>query len=78
MNYTVNEEIRNQAKKCAHNFQCLNNEDFRVCPAIDFVAEKVLFVDAKHYVVCPYLLPFADSNICHCPVRIKLYEKYKV
>ena len=78
MNCKICDKIIEKADKCPNNFSCLKDDEFKLCPVVDYIENgDVLFVNAKYYVVCPYMLPFADSNICHCPVRIKIYKECK-
>ena len=72
----ISDEIIKNTTKCPNDFKCLEDENFKTCPAVDFIeTDNILFVNAKFYVVCPYILPFADSNICSCPVRIDIFKK---
>ena len=77
MIYEINKEILDKAAKCPHNYRFLRDDDFEICPVVDYAAHKILFVDAKSNIVCPYKLPFADSCICHCPVKTEIYRKYE-
>ena len=77
MKYNISEETLIKTTKCSHNFKCLRDDDFQVCKPADYVSDRVLFVDAKSNIPCSYKLPFADSFVCQCPVRVEIYRKYE-
>lgn len=77
MKENISKTTCKKADKCPNKLECLQNEDFEICPVVDFISDEIIFVEAQYYKSCPYMLPFADSNICHCPVRIEIYSKYK-
>jgi hypothetical protein len=77
MKYNISEETLINTTKCSHNFRCLRDDDFQVCEPEEYVSDELLFVDTKSNIPCSYKLPFADSCICHCPVRKEIYRKYE-
>ena len=78
MSSDVAKQVKESTSRCPNKFECLENDNFQLCTVIDFIRnENLLFVDGKFNQPCPYMLPFADSCICSCPVRIELYRKFK-
>ena len=66
------------ASKCKKDFSCLNVESRDCCEVTDCVNGEILFVKNKYKPCCLYQEPFGSEFTCNCPVRKKLFEKYKI
>lgn len=69
---TLKETVR-----CVKSFECLSNDNHPclISKGIRSVESKLLFVEcAEDH--CNYKLSFGYSKICHCPVRIEIFNKY--
>lgn len=77
MNKEIAPEIIEDTKHCRWDFQCLNEHGKLFCSVEEVVAGDVLFIKCKGSIICDYLMPHGDRNICLCPIRKELYRKYK-
>lgn len=75
MKFEVSEETVQRTHKCWRGFACLSGNGRVVCPVRDYVT-GVLFVEKTAESYCPYDVTFGYSNICTCPVRHEIYERY--
>ncbi len=78
MNKEVAPEIIEDTKQCRWDFQCLNEHGKPICPVVEVIAEDVLFIKCPGGIICNYIMPHGDRNICLCPIRKELYRKYKM
>lgn len=75
--YEVDQTIIDKAVDCDKNHACLTEENHPCCKVSSCVGSKILFLE-KLERDCPYHQEFGFSYICNCPVRIELYNKYKI
>ena len=78
MHLKVGEETIAKTTKCHDNFRCLGGEPTYLCPVSNRVSNGVLFVECKEGTLCNYQVPFGYTNVCSCPVRIELYDRYRI
>jgi len=80
--YMTKNMIRNvsaRAKLCKKAHACLKSEKHLLCPVEEIVEDKIPFVKCLNPKECFYKAPFGTSlYICHCPVRLEIYHKYRV
>jgi hypothetical protein len=62
---------------CPREFSCLENDSRCMCPAAGTTPGGVL-LEKVNCQDCPYLVPGGGSDLCTCPTRVKLQEKYGV
>ncbi len=74
----IDKEIIEKTVNCRSDFSCLKNVKHTCCEVISCISEKVHFVDFTCTNYCSYLLNYGDSQICTCPARKDIYNKYKV
>lgn len=75
--YEVEKSIIDKTINCDNNFACLTEENSPSCKVSSCVGCKIHFLE-KLERDCPYHQEFGFSYICKCPVRIELYNKYKI
>lgn len=75
--YKVDKTIIEKAECCDKNLACLSEENHPSCKIDSCVGNKIHFVE-KLERECKYYQEFGFSYICKCPVRIELYNKYKI
>lgn len=63
--------------KCHQNFACLENPDI-VCEVENCIQDGVCFIKHDESTNCNYKFPFGDSYFCTCPIRIEIYNKYRM
>ncbi len=69
--------LKEAAHRCNKDFECLKIENHSCFAEVNrTINYKVYFVNCKNS-ICNYNLNFGGSNICNCPVRQEVYNKYK-
>ena len=64
------------ATNCEKAFECLNNQE-NLCKISYSVSGKVHFLECDE-IACKFKSTFGDTSFCSCPVRMEIYNKYKV
>lgn len=72
----IEKEIQIKTTQCENDFSCLKNGITTCCKVLSCINNKVLFVDCTSKVYCAYKITFGYSDICNCPTRIEIYNKY--
>ncbi len=62
---------------CAFNYFCLSAPD-EICPIDHYSGKNTCFIKKKTTRYCKNALLFGKGHICKCPVRIAIFEKYKI
>ena len=75
--YEVDQTIIAKAINCDKNHVCLTEEIPSICKVSSCVGCKIHFLK-KLERDCPYHQEFGFSYICKCPVRMEIYDKYKI
>jgi hypothetical protein len=78
MQFTVSDEIWEQATRCQKDLSCLKGNRNDLCKVQHRVDGKVHFIKWGNSGSCPYQLSFGDAFVCLCPVRKELYNRYRV
>ena len=73
----ISKEILEKTTNCDRNFECLNGGSIH-CEVENCVNKEVLFVKSSSTENCPYKLPYGYSNICTCPTRKEICNKYGI
>lgn len=72
----VSEEVRRQAELCPRKFACLASEPIP-CRVENCSGLDLLFCLNKQY--CPYQEKFGLADyLCTCPVRVEIWQKYRL
>ena len=74
----IDEEIAQRTTKCEHHFSCLSEDKARICEAMRSLGFVILEVKYKNRSVCRYCLSFGNKNICLCPTRNEMYNRYNI
>ncbi len=74
----IDEAILKSASKCERGFSCLSGHDRAICPPENLIQNDVLFVKSAQTKTCPYLVHFGFGFVCSCPVRKRIYKRYRV
>ncbi len=61
MKIEIDDKIKNEANKCAKDFDCLENEEHIYCQVESCVNGKAHFVKCLSGEVCTYKMPFGSS-----------------
>ena len=75
--YEISKETIAKAKDCDRAFACLKEDDQPSCKISYCVNDKIHFLE-KLERYCPYHINYANKQVCNCPVRIEIYQKYGV
>ena len=68
--FRIPEHTRKKASRCPFGHACLKAKaDFPKCRVDDANGENILFLRDQGEVSCPYLILFADTAVCRCPVH---------
>ncbi len=85
MNLHISDEARGKTTKCPYDFICLNDakklvcgENTLMCAPDKVINEQYLFIKSAGTNDCPYKMSFGFSHICHCPVRLEIFERYSI
>lgn len=75
----VSETARNETA-CEHGLACLRKDGARpLCNVLSKIATGVLSTHCPLQPPCPYCQPaIRNEGFCVCPVRIEIYEKYRI
>jgi hypothetical protein len=78
MEVKIDSETVGRATQCNKKYQCLEDEKRHVCPPDYQIPEDGLFIRRLSMDDCPYVIPFGNSHVCDCPVRVELYSRYGI
>ena len=76
MSVHIAESVREETRKCSHDFSCLSNDKSSPHPACEVDnanGKNVLILTSKEVLFCPYQMPFGDELICTCPTHYAIY-----
>ncbi|OFX30678.1 MAG: hypothetical protein A2X08_07525 [Bacteroidetes bacterium GWA2_32_17] len=74
----IDESITKKTNKCSKEHNCLLEKDFVYCKVERCINSEILFLDSKEQLSCNYQLAFGNCQICRCPVRIEIFNKYNI
>lgn len=75
----VPDRVLEAATECEHALACLQDESYPLCRVVSKIATGVLATYCPQGAPCTYCQPAIKSEgFCVCPVRIELYERYRV
>lgn len=75
----IDEKTIKETTQCRHNMDCLKNEEHHCIKTKvkDCIEGKLHFMHCTDY-SCTYRMHYGNSEICHCPIRKEIYNKYKI
>jgi hypothetical protein len=65
-----------QNTKCKKQFACLNIKDHMCCKVDRCINNQFCLVEDKVISHCNHRASFGYSGICHCLVRMEIYNKH--
>jgi hypothetical protein len=74
----IRDKTLEQTKKCPFSFQCLNENTRSICTIERCFEGNGCFLETAKPQACPYRISFGYSYMCHCPVRIEPYNRYRI
>ena len=77
MKIEIPEEIIQKTVKCNKNLRCLSGDDKNLCRVICYIGKDTYFVRCLDDKGCPYLEAHKKTELCNCPVRNEIYNRYK-
>jgi len=72
----IDGEIIKKAKRCREQFSCLSNARHQCCEVVKCFDNKICFVNCDKQKRCNYRFTVGYAEICDCPVRLEMYNKY--
>jgi hypothetical protein len=76
--FQVEQVIRQVTGKCPNDFACLNCTPNTLCRVLACIEGGTLFIVCRHPGPCPYRKGVADRDVCSCPTRIRIFERYRL
>ena len=70
----ISKETLDKTVYCKKDFDCIKNNNI-CCKVVDCVNKEVYFVECRKF-FCNYRLNYGNSDICNCPTRKEIYNKY--
>ncbi len=74
----IDKEILEKTSYCKSNFVCLNDDKHNYCKVKKMVADEFPFMECLESIYCPYKMDFKFADICTCPTRKELFNKYGI
>ncbi|RLF65064.1 MAG: hypothetical protein DRN33_00405 [Thermoplasmata archaeon] len=74
----IEEELLEKATECHKKFSCLDCEKRSMCEAEYGISKDFIFVKRNGSPYCNYRIFYGDGTICHCPVRVAIYNRYRI
>ncbi len=74
----IDENIIKKATNCSKEHKCLKEKDFIYCKAERCICDSVLFLVCKEQIGCNYQIAYGNCQVCRCPIRIEIFNKYKI
>ena len=75
----VSQRARDETTKCPHGLACLTTGqcgDHPPCEAQSTAGQGNLVLKSRERRACPYRLPSGHDNLCQCPVRFEMYQRF--
>jgi len=78
MNLEVSEDVVRKTDRCPYGMKCLKDGGRPECEVEHLVVGNGVFVRSRECIICSYRISHARSYVCLCPVRIELFQRYKI
>jgi hypothetical protein len=72
----IDSEIIERATKCDKKFACLTSSKHECCEICISLNDEICVLRCAALNTCNYRLN-GFSDVCTCPVRVEIYNKYK-
>ena len=73
--YEVDDTIIRSAKKCENRHACLN-ASIPLCSVEHCLMHRIYYVACLSDEPCPYKKALDHSNVCTCPIRKEIFNRY--
>jgi hypothetical protein len=74
---SISEDILKKTDNCKKDFACLSSNKESTCNVESVLNEGMKIVKCKD-TSCSYSSSYGYSNICNCPTRNEIYNKYNL
>jgi hypothetical protein len=74
----INETIVKETNDCKKNFSCLKTKEHDFCRVRRCISNSVHFIECIDSNNCNYKIAFGDCQICTCPIRKEIFNKYNL
>ena len=78
MKINIPQDIVQKATKCTKKLRCLSESTDNLCKAICYLSKDLFFVKCLDGKDCAYFEPHEITELCTCPVRIEIYQRYNL
>jgi hypothetical protein len=77
--FHVEPAVRQATTHCPNNLSCLSGRAEALCRILASIeGERLFIVCGCPERACPYRQPEDGREACTCPVRIRIYERYRL
>ncbi len=76
--YDISEEAQKSTMRCEKGYSCLNRGAQDLCKVERYVGKGVVVIKCKNDKYCPYRMSFGGVFLCHCPIRMELFNRYNI
>lgn len=74
----ITKDILEKTDKCRKDHSCLSGQLENLCKVELNVGDKIHFVRCLSHEFCSYRISFGYSDVCLCPVRKELFNRYNI
>lgn len=78
MEIEISQKTIDETTECEHSHECLKDVSKIHCKVESEISGEVHFVKCPDEELCAYKQTFGHSQMCCCPIRKEIYNKYKV
>jgi hypothetical protein len=78
MKLYVSKEVVQATTDCKKGFSCLEGNREDLCKIGTCIDKEVHFIACLNEINCSYQRSYGEDIACDCPIRKRLYNKYKI
>jgi hypothetical protein len=78
MDIQISKDIISKTTVCANEFSCLSGDRKCLCEVEKNPKEQLYILRHLNYRRCNYSYVFGYYNVCCCPVRQEIYDRYHI
>ncbi len=78
MTFQVEKKTREATTRCPRNLACLSESPEQLCEVMAAVDGGGCFVVRCRDGICPYLGEEEGREVCTCPTRIRILQRYGI
>ena len=76
--YEIDDDVVARAAECEKRHVCLESEAFKPCNGQYVSLERFCCLKEPCDEQCIYCLQLGNESICGCPVRVEIFNKYRM